>query len=75
MCFIQPTSSLYGTLVLFIKKKDGLLHLCVNFSVLTRFQEGSLSTLTHLRFARLISQSLNLFKDKFLPYLPLSLYC
>jgi len=29
--FIQPTSSLYGTLVLFIKKKDGSLYLCVDF--------------------------------------------
>ena len=29
--FIQPTSSLYGVPVLFIKKKDGSLHLCVNF--------------------------------------------
>ena len=29
--FIQPTSSLYGTLVLFIKKKDGSLCLCVDF--------------------------------------------
>ena len=29
--FIQPTSSLYGTPVLFIKKKDGSLCFCVNF--------------------------------------------
>jgi len=29
--FIQPTSSLHGALVLFVKKKDGSLHLCVNF--------------------------------------------
>jgi len=29
--FIQPISSLYGVLVLFIKKKDSLLYLCVNF--------------------------------------------
>jgi len=29
--FIQPTSSLYGTPVLFIKKKDSSLHLCINF--------------------------------------------
>ena len=29
--FIQPTSSLHGTLVLFVKKKDGSLCLCVNF--------------------------------------------
>jgi len=29
--FIQPTSSLYSVPVLFIKKKDGLLHLCVDF--------------------------------------------
>jgi len=29
--FIQPISSLHSTLVLFVKKKDGLLRLCVNF--------------------------------------------
>ena len=29
--FIQPTLSLYGVLVLFVKKKDGSLHLCINF--------------------------------------------
>jgi len=29
--FIQPTSSPYGALVLFIKKKDGSLRLCVDF--------------------------------------------
>ena len=29
--FIQSTSSLHGALVLFVKKKDGSLHLCVNF--------------------------------------------
>jgi len=31
MGFIQPTSSPHGALVLFIKKKDGSLHLCINF--------------------------------------------
>ena len=31
MCFIQPTSSPHSALVLFIKKKDGSLCLCVNF--------------------------------------------
>jgi len=29
--FIQPTSSPHGTLVLFVKKKDGSLHLCIDF--------------------------------------------
>jgi len=29
--FIQPTSFLYSTLVLFVKKKDGSLRLCVDF--------------------------------------------
>ena len=29
--FIWPTSSLYSVLVLFVKKKDSSLHLCVNF--------------------------------------------
>ena len=31
MDFIWPTLSLHGAPVLFIKKKDGLLHLCVDF--------------------------------------------
>ena len=31
MSFIQPTSSLYSILALFIKKKDGLLCLCIDF--------------------------------------------
>ena len=31
MGFVQPTSSLHGILVLFIKKKDSLLCLCINF--------------------------------------------
>ena len=31
MDFIQPTSSLHGALVLFIKKKDSSLRLCVDF--------------------------------------------
>ena len=31
MGFIQPTSSPHGVLVLFIKKRDGLLCLCIDF--------------------------------------------
>jgi len=31
MGFIQPTSSLHDVPVLFIKKKDGSLYLCINF--------------------------------------------
>jgi len=31
MGFIRPTSSLHSTPVLFIKKKDSLLHLCIDF--------------------------------------------
>jgi len=31
MGFIQPTSFLHGAPVLFVKKKDGLLHLCIDF--------------------------------------------
>ena len=31
MGFIQPTSSLYGVPVLFVKKKDGSLCLCIDF--------------------------------------------
>jgi len=34
MDFIQPILSLHSVLVLFVKKKDGSLHLCVNFCYL-----------------------------------------
>jgi len=37
--FIQPTSSPYGALVLFVKKKDSSLCLCVNFRGLNRISK------------------------------------
>jgi len=37
--FIQPTSSLHSTPVLFVKKKDGSLHLCVDFRRLNRISK------------------------------------
>ena len=37
--FIRPTLSLHGTLVLFVKKKDGSLHLCVNCHSLNRISK------------------------------------
>ena len=37
--FIQPTSSPHGTPVLFVKKKDGSLHLCVDFRGLNRISK------------------------------------
>jgi len=37
--FIQPTSSPHGAPVLFIKKKNGLLHLCVDFCSLNRISK------------------------------------
>jgi len=36
--FIQPTLFPHNTLVLFIKKKDGSLYLCVNFHSLNYIQ-------------------------------------
>jgi len=39
MSFIWPTSFLHGVLVLFIKKKDGSLCLCVNFHGLNRISK------------------------------------
>jgi len=39
MDFIQPISSLYGTLVLFIKKKDSSLYLCVDFHSLNHISK------------------------------------
>jgi len=39
MGFIQPTSSPHNVLVLFIKKKDGSLHLCVNFCSLNHISK------------------------------------
>ena len=37
--FIQPTSSPHDILVLFIKKKDGSLHLCVDFHSLNHISK------------------------------------
>jgi len=37
--FIRPTSSLHSTLVLFVKKKDGSLCLCVDFCGLNHISE------------------------------------
>ena len=39
MGFIWPTSSPHSTPVLFVKKKDGSLHLCVNFCGLNRISK------------------------------------
>ena len=39
MGFIRPTSSSYGTPVLFVKKKDGSLYLCINFCNLNRISK------------------------------------
>ena len=39
MGFIWPTSSLHGVLVLFVKKKDGSLWLCVDFCSLNRISK------------------------------------
>ena len=37
--FIQPTSSLHGAPVLFVKKKDSSLHLCVDFCSLNHISK------------------------------------
>src|SRR5260221_2088093 len=37
--FIHPTKSPWGSLVLFVKKKDGSLRLCVDFCALTKVTE------------------------------------
>ena len=39
MGFIQPTSFLYSIPVLFVKKKDSSLHLCVNFHSLNHISK------------------------------------
>ena len=39
MGFIQPTSSPHGAPVLFVKKKDGSLCLCVDFRGLNRISK------------------------------------
>ena len=53
--FIQPTSSLYGVLVLFVKKKDCSLHLCINYYSLNHISEKDCYLFL------LISNLLNLF--------------
>ena len=54
--FIQPILSLHGALVLFVKKKDGSLHLCVNFHSLNCIsKKRSLSTSDYLQSTKLIS--------------------
>src|SRR5258705_13394430 len=37
--FICPTKSPWGSLVLFVKKKDGSLHLCIDFCALNKVTE------------------------------------
>src|SRR5258708_28735301 len=37
--FIHPSKSPWGSPVLFVKKKDGSLHLCINFRTLNRVME------------------------------------
>jgi len=39
MSFIQPTSSSHGTPVLFVKKKDSSLYLCVDFHSLNHISK------------------------------------
>jgi len=67
MGFIWPTSSLYGVLVLFIKKKDSSLCLCVNFHSLNCITKKNCYLLL------LISDLLNL-PCKVLIYTKIDLY-
>ena len=53
--FIQPTSSLYGALVLFVKKKDSLLYLCVDFHSLNYISKKDCYSL--LRVSNLLDSS------------------
>ena len=64
MDFIQPTSSLHDASVLFIKKKDGSLYLCVNFYSLNCY--GTLWTLTFFFLFYLFFLILYFFSFEFL---------
>ena len=64
--FIRPTSSLHSVLVLFVKKKDGLLCLCVDFHSLNRISKKdcySLLLISNLVTTLSLSSGCNLGKD------------
>src|SRR5258708_34208645 len=64
--FIRPSKSLWGSLVLFIKKKDGSLHLCIDFCALNRVTEKDCYPLppTDPRPPQFTGPSQNLLQDQ-----------
>ena len=74
--FIQPNFSLHSVPVLFVKKKDGSLCLCVNFCGFELyFQKELLSTPVNFQSTGLTSQSSGIYKDISSLCLLLGLYC
>ena len=53
MGFIHPSSFSHAALVLFIHKKDGSLHLCINFRGLNKIMKKDYYPLPHMLWATL----------------------
>src|SRR5258707_9564564 len=72
--FICPTKSPWGAPVLFVKKKDGSLCLCVNFHALNN-GEGPLSAPSHHRSAQHSRTRQDIYENRFKTCIPPCTYC
>ena len=75
MGFIWPTSSSHSTLVLFVKKKDGSLHLCIDFHSLNHISKRNcyllllISDLLDSSHKTQVYSKINLFHAYYLVYI------